>query len=354
MKSYVAVIILTVFSIAVLITLVLKNNSISRHVKSGMTLSAALTVICAASECLGVLLNDASVSLRIPHLIVKFLELSVAPAIPIAFATSFYPIRKRRLYAIPLGIHTTIELLSIFFGITFTVGADNIYRHCRFYFLYHIAYFAATIFLIIRFSQFSSRFQKRNDLSLSMLLLFVLFGVLCQAIDGTIRIVWMTVAVGEILFYIFYCNLIGQIDALTELLNRRSFEISLGRLKKRVGILVLDVNRFKEINDTYGHPYGDRCLSEIGAALKAAYGRYGSCYRIGGDEFCVILERRIDAVNGLNLVFQGILSRKRLQEKQFPTVSFGYAIYEPGDRTISDIYSDADRQMYAKKDAVRD
>ena len=53
-------------------------------------------------------------------------------------------------------------------------------------------------------------------------------------------------------------------------------------------LIVFDLDNFKYINDTYGHQAGDQCLKVIAECLKKAYSRYGNCYRIGGDEFCVL------------------------------------------------------------------
>ena len=55
-------------------------------------------------------------------------------------------------------------------------------------------------------------------------------------------------------------------------------------------LIVFDVDDFKHVNDVYGHVKGDLCLSVIANCIKGAYAQYGYCYRIGGDEFCVLLK----------------------------------------------------------------
>ena len=55
-------------------------------------------------------------------------------------------------------------------------------------------------------------------------------------------------------------------------------------------LVVFDVDAFKQINDSYGHVQGDLCLAEIAECIKKAYANFGYCYRIGGDEFCVLLK----------------------------------------------------------------
>lgn len=81
-------------------------------------------------------------------------------------------------------------------------------------------------------------------------------------------------------------------DTLTGLANRASFHRTLdARLAadRAVGILILDLDHFKEINDTRGHPVGDAVLREVANRLMAAVGKKGTVARLGGDEFAVIL-----------------------------------------------------------------
>ena len=94
-------------------------------------------------------------------------------------------------------------------------------------------------------------------------------------------------------------------DSLTGLSNRGRMEGDLAAIFERGGpeqpamLYLFDLNGFKRYNDTFGHPAGDELLKRLGAALKAAVGEDGSAYRIGGDEFCLLLtcaESRFDAV----------------------------------------------------------
>ncbi len=84
-------------------------------------------------------------------------------------------------------------------------------------------------------------------------------------------------------------------DSLTGLGNRGRMEVELAVTCERAGdeqpamLYLFDLNGFKRYNDTFGHPAGDRLLNRLGAALKTAVGDDGSAYRIGGDEFCLLL-----------------------------------------------------------------
>src|ERR671931_342651 len=85
-------------------------------------------------------------------------------------------------------------------------------------------------------------------------------------------------------------------DPLTGLPNTRSMFMHLTRelaraerLKSEVSLLVMDLDNFKDINDTYGHHIGDRALREVASVLRAAIRPYDICVRYAGDEFVVVL-----------------------------------------------------------------
>src|SRR5205085_4327979 len=85
-------------------------------------------------------------------------------------------------------------------------------------------------------------------------------------------------------------------DPLTSLPNRRSLFARLThelaraeRMKTEVALVVLDIDEFKQINDTYGHHVGDQTLREVASALRSALRQYDLCVRFAGDEFVVVI-----------------------------------------------------------------
>ena len=93
----------------------------------------------------------------------------------------------------------------------------------------------------------------------------------------------------------------ANFDNLTGLANRMLFEsrldMALARMKRQggqVGVLFLDLDRFKQINDALGHIAGDKLLHEVGARLKGCLRPYDTAARLGGDEFAVLIEGQGD------------------------------------------------------------
>ena len=353
MKIYVATIILTCLSMLVLAIFAMNNDAITKPTKRGFVLSAALIAVSAAAECGGEFLNGASADLRWLHSVIKFLELSAAPFIPVVLSSAFYPIKYRKIVFGLLLTNVLIEFLSIFFGITFFVDENNFYVHRTFYPVYYVAIALGTAFLIVTALKFLKYYQNYNLSTLIAITVFASAGIITQIIDSEIKIVWLTIAAGFTLFYIYYGSIILRTNALTGLLNRRSFESRIKSDKRRIGIAFFDVNDFKSINDTHGHGYGDHCLETVGEAIKTIYGKAGRCYRVGGDEFCVIFKSNAFDIEELNAAFSEYLNDKRTTDRFLPTVAVGYAVFDPQTDDMAQVLENADKQMYLAKNQFK-
>ena len=153
-------------------------------------------------------------------------------------------------------------------------------------------------------------------------------------------------------------------DALTQLPNRVLFLDHLGlameqsrRRKTGVGVLFVDVDRFKNINDSLGHEVGDKLLVELARRIAGILRPGDTVARLGGDEFAVLLTE-IQGVSDATRVVERLLEaiRERLlidQHEVFTSASIGVAISSPSYQRPEDILRDADTAMYRAKAAGR-
>jgi diguanylate cyclase (GGDEF)-like protein len=140
-------------------------------------------------------------------------------------------------------------------------------------------------------------------------------------------------------------------DALTGLCNRRQLISDLDRLfrtgNRTTTLVFFDLNGFKRYNDVYGHGVGDALLARLGTALKAAVGAAGSAYRLGGDEFCALLDGRHVAHDQLL-----INARAALNERGSGfdvTTALGIALIPDEAGSPDAALRLADERMYADK-----
>jgi two-component system cell cycle response regulator len=153
-------------------------------------------------------------------------------------------------------------------------------------------------------------------------------------------------------------------DELTGLANRRSFLAGLEdeatrALRypgQRVSLAILDVDHFKRVNDTYGHPIGDATLREVSAVCKGLFRKVDLVGRIGGEEFATLLPATVldDAALVCDRLRQQVAETEiRAGETPFRvTISVGIAEFTPGE-TTAQLLARADHALYAAKTGGR-
>jgi diguanylate cyclase (GGDEF)-like protein len=142
-------------------------------------------------------------------------------------------------------------------------------------------------------------------------------------------------------------------DALTGVMNRRSFEADvareLGRVlrhKGRFSLVMIDLDGLKTINDTLGHTAGDARLQALGTALRTSTRREDTAYRVGGDEFAVLLPgaSRDQAVRVMGRVAEAAMPAR---------FSWGVASCPTDGTTTEDLVAVADARLYRRRARAR-
>lgn len=154
-------------------------------------------------------------------------------------------------------------------------------------------------------------------------------------------------------------------DSLTGLANRRLLQdrlqqawLQARRFNRAMGVMYIDLDHFKHLNDTHGHDFGDELLKTVAHKLKTCVRDADTLSRLGGDEFVIVLEE-ISQPQDAYLVAENILARfqepvtisgKTLHIR----LSMGIAIHEPGSEvSINDLLKQADSALYEVKRAGR-
>lgn len=146
-------------------------------------------------------------------------------------------------------------------------------------------------------------------------------------------------------------------DVMTGLFNRSAFE----RWEESTsdfrgfGIVTFDLNDLKKCNDTMGHAMGDKYITSVATLISDTFGHSGKCYRIGGDEFCVIIKDQSDGI------IKELIDRYREKEHSYNAkskdlqvgTSIGYAIYARNDASFEKTRDRADMMLYKNKQEIK-
>ncbi len=157
---------------------------------------------------------------------------------------------------------------------------------------------------------------------------------------------------------------LAYFDPLTGLPNRTLFHDRLSqamgrsnRYRHRIGLLYLDLDRFKDINETLGHAAGDNLLVEVSHRIKGRVRESDTVCRLGGDEFTVILDH-ITTNDHVRLIAENIITGlgrpfTLLDREVYANASIGIAIFPDDDNSTEGLLRKADSAMYMAKDAGR-
>ncbi len=153
-------------------------------------------------------------------------------------------------------------------------------------------------------------------------------------------------------------------DPLTGIANRAGLEAAIEQKVGHAGIksgslFILDLDHFKEINDTLGHPEGDKLLQHVASTLKTLFRETDVVARMGGDEFIVFaqtMDIEEDIIAKATSINQHIRKEYPLPNGSTITVtaSIGIAIFPIHGATYSEIYKNADAALYASKESGKD
>lgn len=192
-------------------------------------------------------------------------------------------------------------------------------------------------------------------------LLSIRFGVASIAL-APIVVAYVTAAQENSLKALRY---MAEHDALTGLLNRRTFRQRAGdtlaqlhEKGKPVAVLMIDIDHFKNINDTYGHAAGDEALRETAQRLRAVLRREDLCGRIGGEEFLVLIPECTpyflkDITQRIHAAIRHEVLLPHTQQPLTITVSIGATLCDPAPPLLEPMLLQADKALYTAKEQGR-
>lgn len=154
----------------------------------------------------------------------------------------------------------------------------------------------------------------------------------------------------------------AQLDPLTGIYNRGEMEHRISSFLEEQdafgALIILDIDKFKYINDTYGHKTGDTVLKQLSSIIVAVFRSEDVVARLGGDEFCIFTK----SMNNRKLLEQRIVDLKKGTQKPFitetgreifSTISLGVALCPSDGETFDELYQRADAALYEAKESGR-
>ncbi|PRO66192.1 GGDEF domain-containing protein [Alkalicoccus urumqiensis] len=265
-------------------------------------------------------------------------------------------LKKKGYYQHASVLTALILLVNVFYPLYFTVDAvTNSYSSGDFKEVHYVVLASMYIYM---FFFITKHHKKTNQYVVNIFLLFFalpIAGMIVQLFDSKLYFSWTSTALGILVAYVFLESSSSEEDFLTRLYNRKSYDLhtaNLLELQKPFQVILIDLNHFKEINDTYGHDKGDELLIRFAGLLKTVFSKKALVSRLGGDEFMIVLEdTAVYPEKKVQELGQLLLKQKDPFLSRL-TFSWGTKTWQPGI-TQEMMYKAVDKQMYEHKYASK-
>lgn len=254
-----------------------------------------------------------------------------------------------------------LDLLSILTGWVFFIDENDHYTYGPLFWVQavgcHVYLLIPTVKSLRRAFQTRSRLQRREYLLYASYMIAPLVAGFTEDWIPTVPVLSLNMFMVIHVLFLSIQDMQIYNDAPTGLNNRRRLDkfleehLASASESCPVSVFMLDINRFKEINDTYGHIEGDRVLKAVAEALKLSAARYHAFVaRYGGDEFCLVLDK---AGTSPEAVAEKLHSTLALTQEQYQTcevsVSVGWVMCSAPEHDPERVLSQADKRLYEDK-----
>ncbi len=269
---------------------------------------------------------------------------------------------------IPLALVIIIQQFAFFTKWVFYFDQSNTFHRGP---LGYISQ-AVTIFYVVEASFFLmiDRFQNKkfNVALIAIIMIYVILAMVFESIFN-IRSLGISSAVFSIVFFMFFTMTnslnditeklkdLSEVDFLSKLYNRYAGEKKVNEIilqEHHGAFLILDIDNFKKINDTFGHASGDQIIEELANVIQKRFQGGDINVRLGGDEFSIFTTRYSaleDIKKDIDLFFEDIDKITLAKDKDYRMhVSVGMASLKKGEiKNFDSLYKEADMKLYEAK-----
>lgn len=271
--------------------------------------------------------------------------------------------RKTVKLIIPLAlinlINFVILIMSQFKNYYYYIDSDNIYHRGPFYFIVAIIMSALLLTIVLLVVLNRRRLSRKQYIALlifpffpfiSILLQTYVYGLSLQVNSTAISIIMIFLNIQKDQIYTDYLTGLGNRKRLDDYFRRQIVYVS---KERKLAAIMLDVDNFKIINDTYGHKTGDLVLQDTAKILNlSVLDKHAIATRYGGDEFCIIIndcnEEKLK--NIVNAIQNNVVNFN--QSNDYPYVlslSMGYSTFEDPAIEMKSFFEKIDQLMYQNK-----
>ncbi|MBO7339549.1 MAG: GGDEF domain-containing protein [Lachnospiraceae bacterium] len=252
--------------------------------------------------------------------------------------------KMNKIMMIPAVINVLLSFSALFSSVVFSFTSDNYFQRGP---LGYSAY-VISVFYVVGLLVVSIRSVPKHSQEESVFVFFLAFaaiGAAIMAYEGFDEAVKVTYAAEILLYYLYTYGQFTKRDTLTGLYNRQSFYGDIEKSSESIGgVISIDMNELKWLNDTLGHSAGDKALKTVSDTFVKYADAHGRIYRIGGDEFVIFCRKRF--VKDMEKTVEKM--RKSIDDAGY-SCAFGIS----SGKSVTDMIHEADEKMYQDKARIK-
>ena len=259
-------------------------------------------------------------------------------------------------------MHFYLSLVFLLDGF-FRIDEQNIYHRGDLYWVHMLFCVILMLFPFTFIFKNRKKISKKHFYSLIIFIIPITVGTTLQVLYYGVTYLWTGMMLSLLIIYLTIQERESSTDFLTEINNRKQVDhyiknkIKTNKKQKPFSAILMDLDRFKEINDHYGHDIGDEALQDTVKVLKKCLRQNDFLARYGGDEFLIILDienpQMLDmTVHRIKIGFEDF--NKENHKPYNLSVSIGYLIYDyRSDMNSEEFLKLLDTLMYQNKEDTR-
>ncbi|MDR2742967.1 MAG: GGDEF domain-containing protein [Treponema sp.] len=254
------------------------------------------------------------------------------------------------------ALHLAALVLNYWLHFYFSVSEDNLLIREKLYAIRLIISYFPVVFFIFEFIVSPKKFYKIHIYLICFFVVLTGGGATIDIILNSGALIWPCLSSALLYSYFFIIRTDSRIDILTGIGNRYAFNefitnLSRQTAKQSYSIVMIDMDHFKQINDTLGHLEGDNALQDMAAIIKGNLRSNDFAARYGGDEFVVAAKADFDINHIMERIQAAIDNQNSKNLRPYKIeISYGIGVFTPcGNQSIEEFLVHIDGLMYKHK-----
>ncbi len=313
------------------------NSVINRLQKMNFLTTCSIIFIICIMEVLSLIFDGAPLKWKFIHIASNYLGFSLTPLVYLTLGNALLPniSESKKYMLLPFAawiLYSVWLLFMVLAGSTsgvFYVDALNNYSRAKGFVVYTVFYGISLFYFLVQNVILSLRFWQNNSGILFLNVIFVIANYVVQIVRPDIQVTWLSIIISISFYFLYHISLYQQFDIQTYLRNYQSFLRMLDLQKKDAILILVEIDNFEKLKLNYNRQKVDSLTVTVARNFSRYYRKYGTLFRIGTEEFCVISKNVFLDFDSINKNFFKEFVKECSEIEEMPFVSVGWAKIAP-------------------------